>query len=67
MNRKGFTLIEVLIAVVLLSLAVISLGQFMGKFASQVIAERTDTCSAAYERALSSYRAAGVVRLVRNP
>lgn len=32
MNRKGFTLIEVLIAVVLLSLAVISLGQFMGKF-----------------------------------
>ena len=32
MNRKGFTLIEVLIAVVLLSLAVVSLGQFMGKF-----------------------------------
>ena len=29
---SGFTLIEVLIAVVLLSLAVISLGQFMGKF-----------------------------------
>ena len=32
MNRKGFTLIEVLIAVVLLSLAVVSLGQFMGKY-----------------------------------
>jgi prepilin-type N-terminal cleavage/methylation domain-containing protein len=32
MNRKGFTLIEVLIAVVLLSLAVISLGQFMAKY-----------------------------------
>ena len=32
MNRKGFTLIETLIAVVLLSLAVISLGQFMAKF-----------------------------------
>ena len=32
MNRKGFTLIEVLIAVVLLSIAVVSLGQFMGKF-----------------------------------
>lgn len=32
MGKKGFTLIEVLIAVVLLSLAVISLGQFMGKY-----------------------------------
>ncbi len=32
MNRKGFTLIEVLIAIVLLSIAVVSLGQFMGKF-----------------------------------
>ncbi len=32
MNRKGFTLIEILIAVVLLSIAVTSLGQFMGKF-----------------------------------
>jgi prepilin-type N-terminal cleavage/methylation domain-containing protein len=31
-NDKGFTLIEVLIAVVLLSLAVVSLGQFMGKY-----------------------------------
>lgn len=31
-NTKGFTLIEVLIAVVLLSLAVVSLGQFMGKY-----------------------------------
>ena len=42
-------------------------GNFMGKLAPQVIAERTDACSAAYERALSSYRAAGVVRLDRNP
>ena len=42
-------------------------GKFMGKLAPQVIAERTDACSAAYERALSSYRAAGVVRLDRNP
>jgi len=32
MNDKGFTLIEVLIAVVLLSIAVMSLGQFMGKY-----------------------------------
>ncbi len=32
MNRKGFTLIEVLIAMVLLTLAVVSLGQFMGKY-----------------------------------
>jgi prepilin-type N-terminal cleavage/methylation domain-containing protein len=32
MNRQGFTLIEVLIAVVLLSLAVVSLGQFMAKY-----------------------------------
>ena len=32
MNRKGFTLLEVLIAMVLLSIAVVSLGQFMGKY-----------------------------------
>ncbi len=32
MNKKGFTLIEVLFAVTLLSLAIMSLGQFMGKF-----------------------------------
>ncbi len=32
MDRKGFTLIEVLIAIVLLSIAVVSLGQFMGKY-----------------------------------
>ncbi|MGE0554930.1 MAG: prepilin-type N-terminal cleavage/methylation domain-containing protein [Gemmatimonadales bacterium] len=32
MNRKGFTLIEVLIAVVLLSITVLSLGQFMGNY-----------------------------------
>ncbi|MBM4188641.1 MAG: prepilin-type N-terminal cleavage/methylation domain-containing protein [Gemmatimonadetes bacterium] len=32
MNTRGFTLIEVLIAVVLLSLAVVSLGHFMGKY-----------------------------------
>ncbi len=32
MNTRGFTLIEVLIAVVLLSIAVTSLGQFMGKY-----------------------------------
>lgn len=32
MNRKGFTLIEVLIAVALLSIAVVSLGQFMGTY-----------------------------------
>ena len=42
-------------------------GKFMDKLAPQVIAERTDACSAAYERALRSYRAAGVVRLDRNP
>lgn len=32
MNRKGFTLIEVLIAVALLSIAVVSLGHFMGTY-----------------------------------
>lgn len=32
MNQRGFTLIEVLIAVVLLSLSVLSLGHFMGKY-----------------------------------
>jgi hypothetical protein len=42
-------------------------GNFMDKLAPQVISERTDACSAAYERALNSYRAAGVVRLDRNP
>lgn len=31
-NTRGFTLIETLIAVTLLSLAVLSLGQFMAKF-----------------------------------
>jgi hypothetical protein len=42
-------------------------GRFMGKLAPQVIGERTDACSAAYERALRSYRTSGVVRLGRNP
>jgi prepilin-type N-terminal cleavage/methylation domain-containing protein len=32
MNRKGFTLIEVLIAVALLSVAVLALGQFMAGY-----------------------------------
>ena len=42
-------------------------GKFMGRLAPRVIAEGTDACSAAYERALSSYRTSGVVRLDRNP
>jgi phosphoglycerol transferase MdoB-like AlkP superfamily enzyme len=42
-------------------------GRFMGKLAPRVIAERTDACGAAYERALSSYRTSGVIRLGRNP
>ena len=42
-------------------------GNFMSKLAPRDIAERTDACSAAYERALGWYRAAGVVRLHRNP
>jgi len=42
-------------------------GNFMSKLAPRDIAERTDACSAAYERALSWYRTAGVVRLDRNP
>ncbi len=41
-------------------------GNFMSKLAPRDIAERTDACSAAYERALSWYRASGVVRLDRN-
>ena len=40
-------------------------GNFMGKLAPRAIAERADGCSAAYERALSGYRASGVVRLDR--
>ena len=42
-------------------------GNFMSKLAPRDIAERTDACSAAYERALSWYRTSGVVRLDRNP
>jgi Sulfatase len=40
-------------------------GKFMGKLAPQAVAERTGACSAAYERALRSYREANVVRLSR--
>jgi hypothetical protein len=42
-------------------------GNFMSKLAPRDIAERTDACRAAYERALSWYRTSGVVRLDRNP
>ena len=42
-------------------------GNFMSKLAPRDIAERTDECSAAYERALSWYRASGVVSLDRRP
>jgi len=42
-------------------------GNFMSKLAPRAIAERTQACSAAYERALSGYRTSGVVRLDRNP
>jgi hypothetical protein len=42
-------------------------GTFMSKLAPRAIAERTQACSAAYERALSWYRTSGVVRLDRNP
>jgi phosphoglycerol transferase MdoB-like AlkP superfamily enzyme len=42
-------------------------GNFMGQLAPGAIAERTDACRAAYERALNSYRTSGVVRLERNP
>ena len=41
-------------------------GNFMSKLAPRDIAERTEACRAAYERALSWYRASGVVRLDRN-
>ena len=42
-------------------------GNFMSQLAPGTIADRTDACRAAYERALSSYRTSGVVRLGRNP
>jgi phosphoglycerol transferase MdoB-like AlkP superfamily enzyme len=42
-------------------------GNFMSQLAPGAIAERTDACRAAYERALNSYRTSGVVRLERNP
>jgi Sulfatase len=38
-------------------------GNFMNKLAPRAIAARTQACHAAYERALSGYRASGVVRL----
>jgi len=42
-------------------------GNFMSKLAPRDIAERTDACRAAYQRALSWYRTSGVVRLDRKP
>jgi hypothetical protein len=42
-------------------------GHFMSKLAPRAGAERTQACSAAYERALSGYRTSGVVRLDQNP
>ena len=42
-------------------------GNFMSKLAPRDIAERTEACNAAYERALSWYRTSGVVRLDRDP
>ena len=42
-------------------------GNFMSKLSPRDIAERSDECSAAYERALSGYRASGVMRLDRQP
>ena len=42
-------------------------GNFMSKLAPRAVAERTQACSAAYERALSWYRTSGIVRLDRNP
>jgi hypothetical protein len=42
-------------------------GNFMSKLAPRAVTERTQACSAAYERALSGYRTSGVVRLDRNP
>jgi hypothetical protein len=38
-------------------------GNFMSKLAPSAIAKRTQACHAAYQRALSGYRASGVVRL----
>jgi hypothetical protein len=42
-------------------------GNFMSKLSPSSIAERTDACSAAYERALSGFQASGVMRLERKP
>lgn len=42
-------------------------GNFMSRLAPRVMAERTAACRAAYDRALSGYRASGVVRLGQNP
>jgi phosphoglycerol transferase MdoB-like AlkP superfamily enzyme len=38
-------------------------GNFMSKLSPRAIAERTDACADAYERALSGFRASGVMRL----
>jgi hypothetical protein len=42
-------------------------GNFMHKLAPRATAGRTPTCQAAYQRALSGYRASGVVRLAGGP
>jgi hypothetical protein len=42
-------------------------GNFMSRLAPRDIAARTEDCSVAYERALSWYRASGVVGLDRGP
>ncbi len=42
-------------------------GNFMSRLSPRAIAERGDACSAAYQRALSGFRASGVMRFEREP
>ncbi|MEZ4457728.1 MAG: type II secretion system protein [Gemmatimonadales bacterium] len=72
MNRKGFTLIETLIAVVLLSLAAISLGQFMSKYQNattkaSLLSQMTSAAKERLEQVRADPRYTSLVTLYNKP
>ncbi|MGE0442407.1 MAG: prepilin-type N-terminal cleavage/methylation domain-containing protein [Gemmatimonadales bacterium] len=72
MNRKGFTLIETLIAVVLLSLAAISLGQFMSKYQNattkaSLLSQMTSAAKERLEQVRADPRYTSLVSLYNKP
>lgn len=57
MNRRGFTLVEVLVAVIILGVVAMSLGRFMGGFLHAVGTSSTRTAAVAVaEERLDSVR-----------